>query len=114
MTDLEIANHYISKASNASKRGIEFTISFVEFKRMYTKTKCYYTGIPICQAVGTVQNQDTKTIDRIDNNKGYVPGNCVVCSRFFNQLKSTYEGSNLVGFSEVYKGIMKLNRVINK
>jgi hypothetical protein len=49
-----------------------------------------------------------RTIDRIDNNKGYVKGNVVSCSRKANQLKNLVFES---GFSHPDEVIMLIEKV---
>jgi hypothetical protein len=89
MTDLEIAKAYVNKARNAESRDIEFTLPFSEYKKLVTKKKCYYTGMSITK--GLENSAHELTIDRIDSTKGYVTGNCVACSHYFNKLKSVFE-----------------------
>lgn len=67
--------------ASAKHRGIEFTITE---KDIVANTHCPYLGIPL-----DGRDRDHQlTFDRIDNNKGYVPGNVIVCSGRANRLKS--------------------------
>lgn len=91
--DLRIAKWYITKADNARVAGQEFSLSFNQFKKIVQRKTCYYTLIPF---QGDVEYK--RTLDRIDNTKGYVPGNVVVCLNVVNNIKAALENpTNLVG-----------------
>ena len=85
-TDLSIAQSYIDKAKYAKEKGLEFTISFNQYKRLVTRKKCEYTSLPF-----DTSPQHKLTLDRIDNSKGYIPGNVVAICYFANQFKSIWE-----------------------
>jgi hypothetical protein len=84
--DVRIAHKYVAKKSNAFNRGFDFTLTFSEYKRIATRKTCYYTGIRLTDDDDTSPNH--RTIDRIDNSKGYVSGNCVACSNLANSIKA--------------------------
>lgn len=91
--DLRIAKWYLSKADNAKANGHEFTLSFAQFKKIVQRKTCYYTLLPF---QGTEDYK--RTLDRIDNTKGYIPGNVVVCLNVVNNIKAALENpTNLVG-----------------
>lgn len=90
MTDEAIARSYISKIDNAKTNGHEFSLSFNQYKKLVSRKTCFYTSLPFNK-----DNTDyKKTIDRIDNSKGYVPGNVVVCLNVVNNIKSALENPN--------------------
>ena len=76
--------------STAKKRGIEVTISAKEFSEIATRDCCY------CGAKPTERPYMNKSrlrvlingIDRVDNTKGYINGNCVACCPTCNKMKS--------------------------
>lgn len=68
----------------ASKKGIEFTIKFEE---MVYPDYCPVLGIKLEHGNGKPIDA-SPTIDRIDNSKGYVPGNVHVISYKANRMKS--------------------------
>ena len=90
MKDLEIAKKYMNKAQNAKSLGHEFSLSFSQFKRLMIRKKCFYTGVLLNDRCPHGE-YDFRTIDRVDNSKGYIPGNVVAC---------TYAANNLKGFLE--------------
>lgn len=74
-----------SVRSSAKKRGLACTITPED---IFVPERCPVLGIPLVQSVGTKSRVDgTVTIDRIDNSKGYVPGNIMVVSWRANRLK---------------------------
>lgn len=90
------------KKCNALSHGIAFEFTTDEFEKWYLEQelKCTYCDIPqekITEFQWLMPNINIHrlTIDRIDNNKGYVKGNiCLACARC-NLLKS-----NVLSFEE--------------
>lgn len=75
----KIKKNFQNYKTRATKKNIEFTIPYNVFK-MITSISCYYC-----------KHRTERTIvgiDRIDNNSGYVSGNCVSCCWDCNRLKS--------------------------
>lgn len=108
MDDIVIARKYINKASNAAERGHEFDLSFIQFKRILTKVKCHYSGVPL-----TDDNNrwTSRTLDRIDNSKGYILGNVVVCCHGINQLKSISENPQIpINYNGLIKALNKMKK----
>lgn len=96
MDDLLIARKYISKADNAKKYDIEFSLSLVSFKNLMSAKKCGYTGIKLTTPRGgglPIRCTD-RTIDRIDNTLGYISGNVIAVCHAANQLKAVWENPN--------------------
>lgn len=65
---------------NATRRGKVFTITFNDFKEF-----CYETNY----MAGKGRKKKSFTIDRIDNAKGYVPGNLQKLTKSENSKKHT-------------------------
>ncbi len=92
MDDIQIAAKFVAKAKSSSDRNIPFMLSFSEYKRLLKTKKCYYTGVELTFE----KNQPNSfTIDRIDADRGYVPGNCVACSNIINQKKKDLSLSDM-------------------
>lgn len=92
MDDIQIAAKFVAKAKSSSDRNIPFMLSFSEYKRLLKTKKCYYTGVELTFG----KNQPNSfTIDRIDADRGYVPGNCVACSNIINQKKKDLSLSDM-------------------
>jgi 5-methylcytosine-specific restriction endonuclease McrA len=86
---------------NAKKRNIEFALTRASFTEWWNgqEQKCVYCDIPIERlAVVDKSKKLAKrlSIDRVDNDKGYVDGNLVLCCMRCNFIKS-----NLLTFAEM-------------
>jgi 5-methylcytosine-specific restriction endonuclease McrA len=88
------SKRYTQKRHNAFRRGISFDLTKEEFIKFYDKKNCFYCGEFI---------NDIITFDRVDNNKGYIKGNIVICCHLCNNLKRTLD-------SNIFKQVMPLMR----
>lgn len=84
----------------ANDRGLEFSISIEEFSEI-TKGDCFYCGAKPSQIKlqKGVNPYVYNGVDRIDNDTGYISGNCVPCCKVCNGAKSNlpvYEFYNWV------------------
>lgn len=87
-----VAEVYLSKAKHAEKKGIPFELGLMSVRNIVRAKRCYYTGVALTWTDREKGVRATdRTIDRIDNSKGYVKGNVVACSHLANQLKSHIE-----------------------
>lgn len=68
---------------NASKRGLECTLTLQDVEKLLSVKRCYYTGIRFT-------DKKPRTFDRVDNSKGYIPGNVVACIEQINLMKASY------------------------
>jgi hypothetical protein len=106
LSDLRIAKKLISKASQANSRGIVFDLSFKEMKKVLTAKKCYITGVKL----NAIDNDPHKlTIDRIDNDKGYIDGNVIACSSEMNSLKNNLTVKQI---EQMYLALVKHGDII--
>lgn len=81
---LSIASKLLSAAKHrAKKAGIAFAI--VE-RHVVVPATCPILGLPLICGIGKWQD-NSPTLDRIDNTQGYVPGNVMVISWRANRLK---------------------------
>jgi hypothetical protein len=100
MCDIKIAQWYINKFNSARDRGIDFSMSIVTLRNISLAKKCYFTGLPL--------DDKTRTIDRVDNKRGYVKGNVVACHTSFNSLKSLIENPiNNLDMKTCIRGLTK-------
>lgn len=72
---------------SAKKRGIPFTISLSDINNLSFPLTCPILGVPLVYNTGIVQD-NSYSIDRIDPELGYEPGNLFVISFKANRLKS--------------------------
>ena len=77
---------YKDTRTNATKRGYSFGLSFEDFHKLAT-SNCYFCGdAPSTGSYGVERNG----VDRLDNTKGYVAGNCVPCCGMCNVMKMAH------------------------
>lgn len=81
----QVALKYIQLARSARKRSKDFNLSFADIEELITTPLCYYTNSPLNKTHG---DNFQRTIDRVDNNKGYVKGNVVACCHLANNIKN--------------------------
>lgn len=88
---------YSCRAS-AKAKGLDFTIKAQD---IVIPLVCPVLGIPILECMGR-PGPSSPSVDRIDNSKGYVPGNIVVVSYRANILKRDATKEELRRISEFY------------
>lgn len=86
ISDLLIAKKLVNTSNSAKHREYDFNLTFQDMKRLLTVKKCFYTGDVLNEIDG---DNLQRTIDRVDNDKGYIRGNVVACSKEFNLLKGS-------------------------
>lgn len=91
--------------SRCKKTGQEFSLTQADI--VIPKT-CPVLGIPLSFGLGRGKGQSLAerdgraSLDRIDNSKGYVPGNVVVVSYRANRLKSDATATELLKIARFY------------
>jgi hypothetical protein len=94
-------NLYQLARHRALKKGIEFNI---EISDIIIPEICPILGLPIKKAIDG--NRDlSPSLDRIDNDKGYIKGNIQVISFKANAMKLTADKSELINFANWVKKI---------
>lgn len=97
----DVAKFFASKVirlrTSARKRKIQFSedLTTEYLVELWNKQggKCFYSGIPL-----SFDPKDTVclvSVDRIDNSKGYEPGNIVLCCYALNVFKFSYPKEEL-------------------
>ncbi len=76
----------------ARQRGLEFTITVAD---IVVPETCPLLGIPLFISDGT-QSANSPSLDRIDNERGYVPGNVWVISYLANARKGNLGPDDLI------------------
>lgn len=74
---------------SAKTKGRKFSLSAEEFEKL-TSDNCFYCGaVPSSVMINKNGNGNLiyNGIDRVDNSKGYIPGNCVTCCTACNLAK---------------------------
>lgn len=88
LPDLAIAKSYCLKAQQARTRGIEFDLTYDQFKELYTAPVCAYSGVPVFSGREGLPDNQTRSVERIDPLQGYVASNCVAITKEINCKKS--------------------------
>lgn len=84
----------------AKRRGIEFNLSYTDFE---LPKYCPILGLELEYGAGHDGNSPQHaTLDRIDNSKGYVPGNIMIISRLANAMKNEASFDQLQKFNQNY------------
>lgn len=101
VTDAEIAIKWANLKTSADSRNIEFDLSLKKVKQLLKAKRCAFSNVSFTPIAG----QDTsKTIDRVDNDRGYVDDNVVAVCRMMNTLKGSMSIKQL---QALHKGVMK-------
>lgn len=83
---------------SAKRRGIDFSITYKDFT---LPEYCPLLNIKLTyRGDGDFNGNDRATLDRIDNTKGYVPGNVWVLSRLANTMKNEATNKQLQVFCQ--------------
>ncbi|AXH69646.1 endonuclease [Streptomyces phage LukeCage] len=82
-------------AYGAKKRGIEWDVTPEQLWDLWISQdgKCAYTGRQLKHGVDT-------SLDRIDNSKGYIPGNIQWVHPDINRMKSDFDASYFIKLCE--------------
>tara|TARA_R110001583_G_scaffold131248_1_gene282940 strand:- start:7073 stop:8050 length:978 start_codon:yes stop_codon:yes gene_type:complete len=95
-----VAKKYLWLINSATKRNLDFSITIEELSSLLKNKTCYYTDAELISYPHEKgDNADHLpdnylTIDRRDNDRGYVQGNVVVCSKEINKLKNQMSESD--------------------
>jgi len=80
-----LANKYVSKRRSAHTRGLDFDLSLTDFIALFNRKLCPYTGDRLTYSRS--EHSKDATLDRIDNTKGYIKGNVILCTLKANAAK---------------------------
>ena len=85
---------------SAKDRGLEFNLTEEQARELLTKN-CFYCGAPP-SSYRTGKTLKTgflyNGIDRVDNQLGYIDGNCVSCCKVCNHAKAKLSKSDFLGW----------------
>jgi len=123
--DAGIAKMYLQRIQSAKARGISFELSLMSFMNLLKTKRCKYTGILLTEPERAGQGKKTtqlgtdRTLERIDNTKGYIKGNVIAVCHAANQLKNmACEGPgaimNVGHFVKMAKNLEKRTKVYKK
>lgn len=103
----EVKNKYDQLKRSAKKRKIDFSLTYEDVEKLLSVKRCYYTGIRFKSS----NSSKSRSIDRIDNKKGYEKGNVVACCKQLNLLKSNLiESDNSFTYKQLQSFMDKLGK----
>lgn len=114
--DALIAKKYRNKIDDARQRGLEFSLTLMEFRRLFTRKRCEYTNLPleVSRNENGKLNNNSLTLERVDNSQGYVQGNVIAVCKAANGIKSVFENpSNALNVEQailMFRNIDRLSR----
>lgn len=115
--ELFVARYYQNKVESCKDRGVEWKLSLISVRNLLKTKKCPWTGIilTVPRGQGKPQLSTDITIDRIDNSKGYVPGNVIAVSSVANNFKSIFENPQYpIDMQTAQKALGKMQKRIKK
>lgn len=92
--EILLAKEKLMFIKNRSKRKqLDCDLTLKDVLKYHSVTHCELTGIELIAALPTDRTlkHNVRTLDRIDNKKGYVVGNIMVMCYSANKLKAKYE-----------------------
>lgn len=110
-----VADFYKGKSQNAIDRGVTWQLSLVSFRNLLRTRFCPYTGVELTVPRLSHPKPSDLTIDRIDNTKGYIPGNVMAISRAANNFKSIFENPQYpLDMQTAAIALVRINKQVTK
>lgn len=99
MKKLHPTRYRFNKLRERCKRGgIDFNLTEED---LIVPAICPYLGIELIEMNDGRQQDNSASIDRIDNNKGYIKGNVEVISMLANRMKQNANKEQLLRFAKI-------------
>jgi hypothetical protein len=95
---------YVSAKQRAKDKGLEFNL---EVDDIIIPRFCPILGVRITRYIGMGKVDSNPSIDRINNDFGYVKGNVMIISEKANRMKNNASIDELVAFSKNIKRYLK-------
>lgn len=99
---------FLAARTRAKNKNIEFNITreYIEFLLNKQNNKCIYSGI---EFINDRKGLYSLSIDRIDNNKGYIRGNIQLICSSVNSMKNNMEESVFIDIIKKIENNLKIN-----
>lgn len=85
--DEYLAWKYTEKLRNARARGLDFTLTLNDMRKLLKAKRCAYTGALFVRDAEH-RHPYSRTIERVDSRKGYTRDNCLAVCYAANMLKN--------------------------
>lgn len=90
--EIVVAARLVSTYDSAMKRGKDFGLNLRYIENIACQKLCAYSGEPFAEGV----NDDMMTLERFDNDAGYVPGNVIPVKRKYNSARASFTLEELI------------------
>lgn len=99
LLDARVASKYVQIKNSAKKRGIYFDMSLKRVRQLLLRKRCEITG-----EIFIDDHDDLhRSFDRLDNDKGYIDSNVVVCTGQINKIKRDLTVKQIKQFAFILK-----------
>lgn len=90
--EIVVATRLVNTYASATRRQKEFGLTMSYLANIAQQTLCAYSGEPFREGV----NDDMMTLERFDNDKGYVPGNVIPVKKKYNSARGNFSLEELI------------------
>lgn len=90
--EIVVATRLVNTYASATKRQKDFSLTMSYLYNIAQQKLCAYSGEPFREGV----NDDMMTLERFDNDKGYVPGNVIPVKKKYNSARGNFSLEELI------------------
>lgn len=94
-SDDKIVKKYLAIQQRARNKNLNFNLTLTSIRNLLSAKYCYYSGEVLTDA--------TRSIDRINNSKGYEIGNVCACDIRINMLKTNLDYAKIIKLANKLK-----------
>lgn len=89
---------YLSKIQSTKDRGIEFKLTFKQYKKLLKTKRCVYT-----RKLFDTMSEGSLTLERVNNGKGYTKKNTVAVRKDINSFKDKLDFKDIISMCKFLK-----------
>lgn len=90
--EVTIAGRLVSTFNSADRRGKDFNLTLQYIANIIAQDRCAYSG----EKFDNSDENEKMTLERFDNNLGYVEGNVIPVKKKYNNARADYEKDELI------------------